>query len=492
MLFAGLGPASALAAPTNMVDLGRASTYAALSGASVGNTVSAPGAPHTTLRGDLGVKANSQPTGFPPGVVTGTTRVGSSADQAHAALVAAYIEVAARPNGAPLAAALAGKTVSPGLHSIPAAASNTGTLTLDAGGNPNAVFVFQVDGALAFAAGSHVVLTNGARASRVFWQVNGAGTIGANADFAGTLMTLGAVGIGNGSLVNGRALARTGAVAFDANQVYGAAPKLTIDGGSSASTTGTTPTISGTTDLEAPGVVTVTLAGRTFATSPSGGRWSVSSAILANGNYPVVASVTDAVGNRERVTQRLTVDTVLPIVRIDGGPSATTDDRTPTISGTSDAAVGTVVRVTVGSQTLRALVNPKDTWNIRPTALADGTHYVTASVRDPAGNEGIDSQVLTVDTSGPDEIGMPETTITKDPPTRTNALRVKYEFVSDSARSSFECKLDKGQFKPCASPRKFKVKAGRHKFSVRAIDAAGNVDPTADEDKFRVVGKKAG
>ena len=69
-LIAGTGTvaASAVAAPTPMVDLGTASTYAVLSGASVGNTVSAAGAPHTTLRGDLGVKANTQPTGFPPGV----------------------------------------------------------------------------------------------------------------------------------------------------------------------------------------------------------------------------------------------------------------------------------------------------------------------------------------------------------------------------------------------------------------------------------------
>ena len=60
-----------------MVDLGQGSSYAVLSGASVGNTVSAAGAPHTTLRGDLGVQANAQPTGFsPPGVVTGVVNVG--------------------------------------------------------------------------------------------------------------------------------------------------------------------------------------------------------------------------------------------------------------------------------------------------------------------------------------------------------------------------------------------------------------------------------
>src|ERR1700712_1705530 len=84
LLIAGgpFGPAAASAAPpasTPMVDLGTASTYAVISGASVGNTVSADGAPHTTLRGDLGVKANTAPSGFPPGEVTGAIRFGTAA-----------------------------------------------------------------------------------------------------------------------------------------------------------------------------------------------------------------------------------------------------------------------------------------------------------------------------------------------------------------------------------------------------------------------------
>jgi ice-binding like protein/Big-like domain-containing protein len=403
LLFAGFGPPSAVAASTTTVNLGQASTYSVLSGASVGNTVSAPGAPHTTLRGDLGVKADSQPTGFPPGVVTGTTRVGSAADQAHADLVAAYNEVAARTGGDPLAGALAGMTISPGLHTIAAAASNTGTVTLDGGGNPNAVFVFQINGALAFAAGSHVVLTHGAQASRVFWQVNGAGSIGANADFAGTLMAHDAVGVGAGTLVNGRAFALGGALTLDDNQFYSASPAVTIAGGPSASTPDTTPTISGTTDVEAPGVVTVTIAGQTLTANvtPSDGAWSVTSAILANGTYPVVASVRDAAGNPASATQQLTVDTVLPVVTLDGGPFVTTNNPTTTISGTSDAAVDTVVRVAVDSQSLRALVHLGGTWNIRPTALTDGTHTVTASVTDPAGNVGTDSQNLIIDTIPP-------------------------------------------------------------------------------------------
>lgn len=664
LLIGGFGPASAVAAPTPMVDLGQASPYAVLSGASVGNTVSAPGAPHTTVRGDLGVKANAQPTGFPPGVVTGTTRVGSTADPAHSSLVAAYTEVAGRTGGDPLAGALAGTTLSPGLHTIAGAASNTGTVILDGGGDPNAVFVFQINGALAFAAGSHVVLTNGAQASRVFWQVNGAGAIGANADFAGTLMALDAVAVGAGSVFNGRAFARNGALTLDANQFYSAPPMVTIAGGASDFTTDTTPTISGTTDVEAPGLVTVTIAGQTLIATPSEGAWSVTSAILENATYPVVASVHDGAGNPGSATQQLTVDTVLPAVALDGGPSLTTNDPTPTISGTSDVAVDTVVRVSVDSQNLRALVHSGGTWNIRPAALTDGAHTVTASVNDPAGNEGADSQVLSVDTaapavtiaggasaltndatpvisgtadvpsgttvtvtladetltapvgdgrdwsvsaaalsdgphrivmsvsdaagneaiatqrltvdtvspvvaitggatattrdvtptiagtssaapgttvtvsiagqtmttllqangswnatpttvgeghwpvvaSAPDPAGnvgsasqtltvvgeapgdttRPDTTITRKPPNRTGAGRVAYRFISSEADSSFKCKIDKRPLKPCTSPKKFKVGKGVHRFAVRAIDLAGNLDSTADKDRFRI------
>ena len=274
-------------------------------------------------------------------------------------------------------------------------------MTLNGGGNPNAVFVFQINGAMALAAGSHVVLTNGAQASRVFWQVNGAGAIGANADFAGTLMALDAVAVGAGSVVNGRAFARNGALTLDSNEFYSAPPVVTIAGGPSGITTDTTPTISGTTDVEAPGVVSVTVSGQTLNATPSDGAWSVTSALLANGVYPVVASVSDAAGNAGSATQQLTVDTVLPVVTIDDGPSVTTNDPTPTIAGTSDAALGTVIRVTVDAQTRTALVQLGGTWNVTPTALADGTRTVTASVTDPAGNVGTDSQELTVDTAAP-------------------------------------------------------------------------------------------
>ncbi len=397
----GLGAPSALAAATPMVDLGQASTYAVLSGASVGNTVNGPGAPHTTLRGDLGVKANAQPTGFPPGIVTGATRVGATADQAHADLVTAYNNVAARPGGTPLAGDLATLTVAPGLHSSAAAVANTGTVTLDAGGNPDAVFVFKVGGALTMAALAQVKLTGGAQASHVFWQVNGAAGIGAGGRFAGTLMALDAVAIGAGTQVNGRALARGGAISLDSNEFYSSPPVVTIDGGATDITTDTTPTISGTTDVEAPGIVSVTIAGQLLTATPVDGAWSVTSAILANATYAVNASAADAAGNAGSATQGLTVDTVLPVVTLDDGPALTTNDRTPTISGTSDVAPGSVVTLTLDAQTRTALVQTGGTWNVTPATLGDGTRTVTASVSDPAGNDGTDTLALTVDTTAP-------------------------------------------------------------------------------------------
>jgi Ice-binding-like/Bacterial Ig-like domain len=402
LLIAGSAVRSADAAPTTMVDLGTASSYAVLSGASVANTASAPLAPHTMIRGDLGVTANAQPSGFPPEIVTGAVIVGNAAAaQAHSDLVSAYDDVAGRPGGAPLAAALAGAVISPGLHTIASAATIAGTVTLDAGDDPSGVFVFQVDGALDMAASSHVVLINGAQASRVFWQVNGAGSIGANAVFAGTLMALDAVSVGNGTLVNGRALARNGAVTLDADAFYSAPPVLGIAGGATAITADTTPTISGTTDVDAPAVVTVTINGQTLHATPSGGAWSVTSPTLANGTFPVVSSTSDGAGNPASATQQLTVDTALPVVALDGGSSVTTNDSTPTIAGTSDVAPGTAIRVTVDAQTLIALVQAGGRWNVTPDALSDGTRAVTASVTDPASNEGSDTQELTVDTTAP-------------------------------------------------------------------------------------------
>ena len=72
----------------------------------------------------------------------------------------------------------------------------------------------------------------------------------------------------------------------------------------------------------------------------------------------------------------------------------------------------------------------------------------------------------------------PQTTITKRPHRRTRKRTARFAFGSSEAGSSFECRLDRGGFAPCVAPVKYRrLKRGRHRFEVRAIDAAGNVDP---------------
>ena len=83
----------------------------------------------------------------------------------------------------------------------------------------------------------------------------------------------------------------------------------------------------------------------------------------------------------------------------------------------------------------------------------------------------------------------PRTKITKGAPKETDKTKVKFKFKSSEANSTFECKLDKKPYEPCSSPTKLKrLKKGKHEFKVRAVDAAGNVDPSPAKDKFKVVG----
>jgi hypothetical protein len=82
----------------------------------------------------------------------------------------------------------------------------------------------------------------------------------------------------------------------------------------------------------------------------------------------------------------------------------------------------------------------------------------------------------------------PETTITKRPRNKTRKRNVKFKFVSSKPGSSFRCKLDRTPFKPCESPKRLKrLKRGKHKLKVRAIDATGTPDPTPAKDRFRIV-----
>jgi len=90
----------------------------------------------------------------------------------------------------------------------------------------------------------------------------------------------------------------------------------------------------------------------------------------------------------------------------------------------------------------------------------------------------------------PADTDPPQTTITKHPRKRSTKRKAKLRFSSDEPNSTFECRFDRRAFKPCASPRKYKhLEFERHRFAVRAADAAGNVDPSPAKARFRVVPK---
>ena len=95
----------------------------------------------------------------------------------------------------------------------------TGPLTLDAQGNANAVFIFQIASTLITASNSSVVLINGAQHCNVFWQVGSSATLGTTTTFVGNILALTSITLKTGANVSGRALAQTGAVTMDSNQV---------------------------------------------------------------------------------------------------------------------------------------------------------------------------------------------------------------------------------------------------------------------------------
>jgi hypothetical protein len=86
----------------------------------------------------------------------------------------------------------------------------------------------------------------------------------------------------------------------------------------------------------------------------------------------------------------------------------------------------------------------------------------------------------------------PETQITKGPKDKTKKKTANFHFAGTDARAiaSFQCSLDGAAFVPCTSPRKVKVKKGRHLFSVRAIDQTGNIDGSPATDTWKVKKKK--
>jgi hypothetical protein len=203
------------------IALGRACGFGILAGSTVTNAPIITGTT-THVTGDVGVSPGTAITGFPPGTATGAffTGVGSAAGTAQGDLTTAYNAAAGAPGGAALTGDIGGQTKPPGVYKATTTLGITGNLTLDGQGDPNATWIFQVGSALTTAAGnSQIILINGANSHNVFWQIGSSATLGTNTIFQGTIMAQASITLTTGATLNGRALARTGAVTLDSNAV---------------------------------------------------------------------------------------------------------------------------------------------------------------------------------------------------------------------------------------------------------------------------------
>jgi hypothetical protein len=240
------------------VSLGTTANFAVLAGSTVTNT--GP----SVISGSVGLAPGSAVTGFPPGIVlAGTTEIADGvALQAKNDLVTAYNDAAGRSSTETVSGDLAGRTLVSGVYTSASSLGLSGALTLDAQGNPNAVFIFQAGSTLIVGSGSQVVLIGGAQACNVFWQVGSSATIGTGSSFVGTIMALTSVTMTTGATLQGRALARNGAVTLDTNTIT--SPACTAGAGT---TVGNSTTTTPTTTTTGPGTK-----GSTGATGATGAK----------------------------------------------------------------------------------------------------------------------------------------------------------------------------------------------------------------------------
>lgn len=200
-------------AATAPVGLGNASGFSVLAASTVTNT--GP----TSMSGGLGLSPGTSVTGAP--AVGGSTHVADAvAVNAQNSLSIGYTDAAGRPSTTLASADLTGQTFSPGVYKASSSLLfSAGNVTLNAQGDPNAVFIFQIASTLTTGSATTVLLTNGAQPCNVFWQVGSSATLGTGSRFIGTVMAQATVTANTSATLDGRLLARTGAVNMDTNTI---------------------------------------------------------------------------------------------------------------------------------------------------------------------------------------------------------------------------------------------------------------------------------
>ncbi|HSP02499.1 MAG TPA: ice-binding family protein [Acidimicrobiales bacterium] len=320
-LVIGTLPAGAATA----VGLGTAAEFSVLAGSAVTNT--GP----TTVTGSVGVSPGTAISGFPPGIVGGTIHSADApAAQAQTDTTTAYNTAASQTPATAVAVELGGRTLEPGVYRN-GTLGITGTLTLDAQGDPDAVFVFQASSTLITASGSRVNLINGAQACNVFWQIGSSATLGTSTQFVGTVLALTSITANNGATVQGRLLARNGAVTLDNNVITTAACAAQTTTTTTAPTT-TTTTAATTTTTAAPTTTTTTTPAASTPVGTGGTPTGTATPAPVPSGTPTAATPTGGSG---------------------GGGGLTTTSLPRTGSGLTALAIGGAVSLLLGAAMVR-------------------------------------------------------------------------------------------------------------------------------------------
>jgi hypothetical protein len=186
---------------------------------------------------------------------------------------------------------------------------------------------------------------------------------------------------------------------------------------------------------------------------------------LDDGPHTFTLKATDAAGNTDEESYGWTIDTRAPAVAVTSGSLGLSNRTSASFSFSADEPA--TFQCNADDRGFEPCGSPA-----AYAGLRDGGHAFTVRATDAAGNVGAASHAWTVDATAP------QTTLDFAPARSTKATSARFAF-SSSEPATFQCRLDGGSFSSCSDPKTYKrLKSGLHRFAVRAIDPAGNVDAT--------------